>query len=443
MRSLRTITTVYSIAFVLAILSASIVLYVVSARSLVSEVDTRLSTESSTLLDDGGQDLALVSARVRQNEALRANSDLSYLLVDPRGTALAGKLRMRIPAPGFSNVEYTDGVEGIDRGRALATRLNDGSHLLLVADYGPVEDFNLRVLQIGTVALLIILAIGLFGSLAFSRAISARIEATTQIAESIIRGELDRRMPIDGTGGVFDRQAAVLNTMLDRIQSLMLNLQQISSDVAHDLRTPLMRLRNNASRLVAVTPSHVQARDLKQIVAQSEQLLVLFGAILRITEVEAGSRRAYFKPVDLGALALELVATFSPAVEAGGGRLQGGAVEGLVIEGDRELISQALINLVDNAGKYAGPGAEIVLTVTLRGDEAYIVVSDDGPGIAVQDRETALRRFGRLDGSRSRPGNGLGLSLVASAARLHGGRLLLQDANPGLAAIIALPLTSE
>lgn len=439
-QSLRAITAFYGLAFVVAILAASAIFYMVSIRSLIEDVDARLSIERSVLLAGaGGSDLVSLGARIGRHEALRDKSDLSYLLADRMGRPLVGRLRMRLPPAGFSDVDYDDGVEGIDHGRALLTRLADGSSLLLIADYGPLEAFNARMVQAGALILPVILAIGVLGGVVLSRAIGRRIEATVRIAESIMHGELDKRMPRDGSNGAFDRQAAVFNAMLDRIQSLMGNLQQVSSDVAHDLRTPLSRLRTTAARLAVTAPSEVRSEDLQNMLMQSEQLLAVFGAILRIAEVETGSRRAHFGPVDLGALALELTATFAPFIEEGGGSLTALATQPVVIDGDRELLSQALINLIDNAAKYAGPGAHIKLSVDKSQDEIRIAVSDDGPGIALQDRDKALRRFGRLDESRSKPGNGLGLSLVTSVARLHGGRFTLGDAKPGFVALIVLP----
>lgn len=441
--SLRSITVLYLSAFIVSVLASAIITYVIASQSLIRQVDTRLATEASALAVGGnGQGRASLIARLQRNQALQANSDLSYMLVDRAGRRLAGRLRMRLPDPGFSDVEYTDGVEGVDHGRALVKRLEDGSALLLVADYSPIEDFNAKVAEIGGAFLLLTIAIGVLGGIALSRAVSRRIDSTTLIADSIIRGELNRRMPFDGSGGVFDRQAVVLNAMLDRIQLLMTNMQHVTSDIAHDLRTPLARLRNTAARLVELSPPNQVSRELDGIVAQSEKILGLFGAILRIAEVEAGSRRTYFAAVDLGALANELVATFSPSIEAEGGKFILGHIEAQEINGDRELLSQSLINLIDNSRKYAGPAALIELVIKRLGTSVRIVVKDCGPGIPPQDREKALRRFGRLDDSRTLPGNGLGLPLVASVARLHGGELTLDDANPGLVAKIELPLQS-
>ncbi len=441
LRSLRSITLAYGAAFALAMLTAITVVYVLAARSIVRGLDTRLSTEASALAGGTGKfDMALTVENLRRHEALRANADLSYLLVDPKGHALAGNLRIPVPAIGYSNLDYYDGAEGLDRGRALTTRLAGGVTLVIVADLSPVEDFNGRMLQISTILFAVTIVIGMLGALAFSRTIGRRIEANTRIAYSIINGELGWRMPYDGTKGAFDRQAAVLNDMLDRIQMLVVNLQQISSDVAHDIRTPLARLHSSAARLAARSGSAPDAAEIKQIVIQSEQILALFGAILRISEVEAGNRRRYFSAVDLRALTLEVIATIAPAIDLQGGRINAGHLDSVIIIGDRELIAQALINLIDNAGKYAGQAASISLSIILRIDVVALVVQDDGPGIPAEDHAKAMRRFGRLDSSRSMPGNGLGLSLVDAITRLHGGSFALHDAQPGLAATLTLPL---
>lgn len=405
------------------------------------EVDSRLSTESAAILGrSGGSDLAQVERRVAEREG-RKNDDLSYLVVDQAGLRLAGSLAMEVPKPGFSDVDFTDGVEGIDHGRALATPLAHGATLLLVADYGPVEDLNRRLLQIGAITLSVVIGIGVIAGFALSRSIARRIEATAQIAASIMAGKMDQRMPLDGTGGAFDRQATVLNAMLDRIQELMANLQQISSDVAHDLRTPLSLLRSNLASIVSLAPGKILRNDVEKVLAQSDELLALFKAILRISEIEAGSRRTYFVKVDLCELVNEIVATFAASVELSDQTLIAGRIDMASIIGDRELIAQALINLVENAAKHAGSGTQITLSVERMRQFVAMTVRDNGPGIASRHHGRALQRFGRLDSSRSKPGHGLGLSLVDSIARLHGGRFMLGDANPGLIVTIQLPLS--
>lgn len=438
MISLRATMMFYASIFMLGVFLTSGAVYLIVSRSLVSEVDSRLSTESVALLGQrGGRNIAEVKRRISERERRKGN-DLSYLLVDKAQSRIAGNLAMRVPQPGFSDLDFTDGVEGIDHGRALTARLPDGGRLLVIADYGPLEDLNQRLLQVGAIALAAIITIGMLAGFAFSRSIGRRIEANARAAESIMVGRMDERMLLDGSGGAFDRQAAVLNKMLDRIQTLVTHLQHISSEVAHDLRSPLSVLRSNLALLASRHAGQINPADIEKALVQCDKILSLFKAILRIAEIEDGSRRAFFKVVDLDELVGGIVATYLEMVEASGQRLELGRVDRATTVGDSELIAQALINLVENAIKHAGTGARILMSVECTAYHVTMTVRDDGRGIAPQDRVEALRRFGRLDGSRASSGNGLGLSIVDAIARLHGGQFVLDDAKPGLIAAIRL-----
>jgi signal transduction histidine kinase len=276
--------------------------------------------------------------------------------------------------------------------------------------------------------------------MAMTASISRRIDATTRTAESIVAGDLKQRMPFDGSGGAFDRQALVLNRMLDQIEALMTQLRQISADVAHDLRVPLGLLRGKLLVMSEKEADQLSPEDVEAALLQSERIIALFAAILRISEVESGSRREAFAPVDLHKLIADVATTFAPIAEGQSKTLLMDASDAATIEGDVELIAQAVINLVENALKYTEAGTCITLQVQRRAAHAVLTVRDNGPGIAQADHDTALRRFGRLDGSRSKAGHGLGLSLVTTIARAHGGDLSLGDANPGLVTTLRFPI---
>jgi signal transduction histidine kinase len=439
-RPLWMTTLLYGTLFALGLLLSGVAIYYVAMHSLIADVDARLMTESRAILGDKTDTpLSEIQRRIAERKWHESDDDLAYLLVSGAGRVISGNVRLQLPAEGFSDVEFLEQSGKPDHGRALAVRGSDQSLLVLVADYGPVEELNATLVWIGALSLLATVVIGGVAGLAMTASISRRIEATTRTANSIMAGDMKQRMPFDGSGGAFDRQAAVLNRMLDRIEALMDQLRQISADVAHDLRTPLAILRNKLLAMSEEKPGDIATVDVESALSQSEGLIALFAAILRITEVESGSRRDTFAHVDLHTLMAEIASTFAPIAEEQGKTLLLGTSDAVSVEGDRELLAQAVINLLENALKYTDAGTRITLTISNRAASAVLTVRDDGPGIAPQDREIALRRFGRLDESRSKPGHGLGLSLVASIARAHGGDLVLKDALPGLIAEFLIP----
>jgi signal transduction histidine kinase len=245
-------------------------------------------------------------------------------------------------------------------------------------------------------------------------------------------GDLAQRVPERGTDDDLDRLASTLNRMLDRVAELMDGLRQVSSAVAHELRTPLARLRQRleAARSARSSPEHEAAID--DALLELDAVLDTFGALLRIAQIEAGTCRTGFTDVDLGAIAESVVEAFGPAAEDAGKTLVAAIAPGAHVRGDRELLSQLLANLVENGIRHTPGGVRIEVGVAPTGTGARAVVADDGPGVPAQERERVLRRFQRLERSRDVPGTGLGLSLVAAIADLHGARIVLEDNAPGL-----------
>jgi signal transduction histidine kinase len=262
-----------------------------------------------------------------------------------------------------------------------------------------------------------------------------RLQAIAGTAEAIIGGDMERRIPVGPRNDEFDRLARSLNAMLERIAGLLDNVRQVSSDVAHDLRTPLARLRNQLETGLAGDRSGVVADAIRRV----DELLSLFAAILRIAEVESGNIRALFGRVDLSALLRELAESFAPAMADQGHELSWSVDPGLVTHGDRELIAQAVINLLDNAQRHTPKGTGIRLALHAADGRVRLSVADKGPGVPVSDRELIVRRFTRLDQSRTTPGHGLGLNLVAAVARLHSAGLDFEDNRPGLVVTLDFP----
>ncbi|MEA3067080.1 MAG: hypothetical protein QOK41_487, partial [Sphingomonadales bacterium] len=275
------------------------------------------------------------------------------------------------------------------------------------------------------------------GAMLFGSYLRRRLNSISGTAKVIIGGDIRERMPVSGSGDEIDQLAGTLNRMLDRIEGLLENLRQVSSDVAHDLRTPLSRLRTQLERSKQMTED--PADVIEGAIAQLDQVLSLFGAILRIAEVEAGETRRYFTTVDLTALTTELVESCAPALQDQGHTLLWSVEPGLMVRGDRELLAQAAINLIENAQRHTPVGTVIRLTLVATGDSLCLQVVDNGPGVATSDLPRIVKRFARLETSRNTAGYGLGLNLVSAVARLHGGRLILRNDAPGLSVTIELP----
>jgi signal transduction histidine kinase len=270
-----------------------------------------------------------------------------------------------------------------------------------------------------------------------SRNLLRRVEQVNRTSERVMAGNLSDRVPLRGTSDEFDQLAVNLNRMLDQIERLMTAMREVTDDVAHDLRTPLSRLRTRLERAL-VAPSEVgasagsaQNEAIRAAIEEADRLLATFNALLRIAELESGARHDQTEPLDLSEVARSAAELYEPVAEEKGFTLTVLAEPGVTIRGDRHLLSQALANLLDNAIKYAG-GGELELRVFPEDGQAVLEVTDQGPGIAEADRQSVLDRFVRLEPSRTTPGNGLGLSLVRAIVQRHDGSVTLDDNSPGL-----------
>ena len=275
--------------------------------------------------------------------------------------------------------------------------------------------------------------IGVALSLLTSLLVLRRVEAVGAASRAIMAGDLGARIPVGRRGDEFDRLAAQLNAMLDRIGELVEDVRQVTNDVAHDLRTPLARLRQRletARRKAASVADYEAAAD--AAIAETDAVLATFTAMLRIAQIEAGTRRAGFAPVDLSGLLAGLAETYAAVAEDRGQSLRAAVEPGVVVTGDKELLAQLFANLIENALTHTPPGSRIEVALARDGGGPVATVADDGPGVPAAMRERVLKRFVRLEASRSTPGSGLGLASVAAIARLHGLGLGLADDRPGL-----------
>lgn len=374
-----------------------------------------------------------------------------YFLADEHGNKAAGNLS-RLPPEFATNQQggvfvYTGSRGGVSEERlavAIPVEVGDGMRLFIgrdIEDQRRYADSVRHVFLIGFGALSIL---GLAGGLAISRFILDRMDEINQTAQSIMEGDLTRRIPVQGGGGELERLSQNLNAMLDRIEGLMISLREVSDNIAHDLKTPLNRLRNSAEAALMDARGEAAYREgLERTIEKADELIKTFNALLLIARLEAAPLQDSLEQFDLSQLVEDVSELYIPAAEEAGFVLSVEVAGGPAILANRQLIGQAISNLIDNAIKYSrtsGPGSAItVRSGPLATGGAVISVGDRGPGIPASDRERVLKRFVRLEESRTLPGTGLGLSLVAAVARLHGGELVLEDNEPGLRAVLRLP----
>ena len=395
-------------------------------------------------------------ASVIQQRVERPSSSL-YLLTNVSGESLAGNLDAVslavLGSPGWAEITYRKADEtGVRRAHRALVRvyvLPSGFRLLVGRDIEEREQFRGIIARVMRWSLALVVVLGLAAGVFVSRRVLKRIDAMTETSRTIMAGDLSGRIPVTGSGDELDRLADSFNLMLERIDELMRGLKEVSDNIAHDLKTPLTRLRNRAEAALREPPSEERLRAaLQQMIEESDQLIRVFDALLMIARAEAGQARDAMTEVDVAAIAQDVAELYEPLAEEKGLALTVSTEPDLKTRGNRELLGQALANLVDNAIKYgtpadgAAPANRPAVAIAARngGDAITLSVADQGPGIPESDRDRVLDRFVRLEASRSRPGSGLGLSLAAAVARLHGGALTLRDNAPGLRAEIRLPL---
>ena len=351
---------------------------------------------------------------------------------------------------GWAEFPYTVNTpEGAEehRARAFHIQLRGGFTLIVGRDVEERLQFSNLIQQSLVVALVMIAGLGLAGGLLMSRNFLTRIDSIGETSRNIMAGDLSERMPVTGTGDELDRLSLSLNAMLDQIERLMTGMKEVTDNVAHDLKTPLTRLKARVEDALRSQSPEQHRAALEQTLHESDELLKTFASLLSIARTEAGEARTGLESTDITELVEELGELYEPIAEEAAGTLEVFATKGLKVKGDRQLLAQAVTNLLDNALKYAvwesdngnHPDLAVRLRADRQGNEVVIEVSDNGPGIPKADRARVVERFVRLDKSRSKPGSGLGLSLASGVASLHRGRLELTDAEPGLRARLYLP----
>jgi signal transduction histidine kinase len=447
--------------FLFALFAASLLGYFAwNTRRMINEqITTTVNAEIGEIeiiyARRGLQGLATTLGR----RTLRPGANL-YLVTTPVGTAFGGNVESLSPgvmaSTGWTETAYRRlDEQDTANHRALVrvTQLDNGFRLLVGRDLEERRRLFGIVAKAAQWSLLVVIVLGLGGGIFVARRVLHRIDAMTGTTQRIMAGDLTGRLPVGRSGDELDRLAENLNAMLERIEALMMGLKEVSDNIAHDLKTPLTRLRNRAEEALASSGSEAEYRAaLERTIEESDGLIRTFNALLMIARAESGQARGNMDDFDAADVAKGIHELYEPLAEDDGLTLRVKA-EAARLHGNRELISQALANLVENAIKYGKPdpavqpldaavaarSREILIEARREGASVLLSVTDHGPGIPEGDRKHAVERFVRLEASRTLPGSGLGLSLASAVATLHGGELRLGDAHPGLIATLAIP----
>jgi signal transduction histidine kinase len=454
------LTLVY--LFLFALFAASLLAYFAwnTRRMITEQISTTVNAETGEVTDIFQRRGLRGLVFTIENRALRPGANL-YLVTTPAGLAIAGNVGSLAPGvmgtEGWSETFYRrlDDQDSMDH-RALVhvTELSGGFRLLIGHDLEERRRLFAIVAKAAQWSILVVVVLGIGGGIFVAKRVLQRIDAMTGTTRRIMAGDLSGRLPVGRSGDELDRLAENLNAMLERIEALMVGLKEVSDNIAHDLKTPLTRLRNRAEEALAKSGCEADYRAaLERTIEESDGLIRTFNALLMIARAESGQARGNMDDFDAADVASGIHELYEPLAEDDGMSLHLKTVP-TPLHANRELIGQALANLVENAIKYGKPtppaasqggqvvsldSRQILIEARREGDEVLLSVTDHGPGIPEGDRKHAVERFVRLDSSRSQPGSGLGLSLASAVATLHGGELRLGDGHPGLVATLAIP----
>ncbi len=417
--------------------------YWLAASYMLRQADETIEAEIEGLAERYRlSGLTGLTASIRERLDRRPQGSSIYLLTDAAGAPIVGNLNRWPPAEpdqsGFLDFELVAGPgEPPHRARAKPFVIRGGFQLLVGRDLEELESVRSLLLRTMAWGLALILALALLGAVVVSRSRIRRIAKIDEVLGEVMAGDLSRRLPLEGTSDDIEDLAEKLNRMLGELSNLVEGVRRVSDSIAHDLRTPLARLKTRLERLRKGRP---EEEEIGQAIEEADRLLAMFGAVLRIARIESGERgRAAFAEVDLTSLVDDVAELYRPVIEEKGSRLSIHNAPSVLVRGDRDMLFQAVANLVDNAIKHTPGGGRIEISLAPTDGGAAIVVADDGPGVPPEEREKVRERFYRLDHSRTTPGAGLGLSLVSAVAARHGGELRLEDNAPGLRAVLVLP----
>ncbi|MCZ2328510.1 sensor histidine kinase [Bartonella sp. F02] len=446
------LSALYILLFMLVAAGLSVYMTAFSVSLLTNQTEHALREELKRIesaYEYGGLALLIrtIDYRSRQPGAFL------YLVTDPMGRILAGNVaRIQVgllKQEGFLSDSFLYSRFGergqISKHRALAIVVNlpNAMKLLVGRDLDEAERFSAVIRKAVIIALAAMMGGALLIWFFVGRRALQRIDHVTEASQRLMNGDFSGRLPVSGSGDEFDRLSINLNVMLDRIEELNVGLRQVSDNIAHDLRTPLTRLRNRAEEALSGKKTEREYRQaLDDVIIVSDQLIRTFNAILMISRIEASCSIEHLETMNMRSILEDAVELYEPFAEESGVILRLGQIFDKELKLNRELIAQSIFNLIDNAIKYASHNnkkAEVFLSMESCGESLRVVVSDNGPGISADKYEKVMERFVRLEESRTQSGFGIGLSIAKAVMKLHGGELILENANPGLRAILFFP----
>lgn len=439
-------TLLHATSFVLVLSGALAFLYWSTLSAHETELDAKIENDAEDLHDKLArvETVTEMAAIVSRTTSRRAGQTTVYMLATKSRQYVAGNLR-EWPAGIEKRGDLLEfPLEGNESARGRAYDLPTGDQLLVARNVSERERFRILIRNAFAGALVLTVIIGVSGAYLLSRRVSRHLDEINQNSEAILQGDLDLRMPETGRGDEFDELSHNLNRMLDRISTLMSAMREVTDDIAHDMRSPISRLRSRIEVALLGKDDPIEYRAaLEGTIEDADAILSMFNALLTIAHAESGEPRKSFEPIDLRKIVSDAVEIYEPAAEDAGLTLTMDESPSVPSFGNPSLLGQAVTNLLDNAIKYVPSGGHVRCRVETSDGRARIVVADDGPGVPDEFASRAFDRFSRLEASRTSPGSGLGLSLVRAIAHLHEGDVGLFDARPGLAVSVDLPVREE
>lgn len=407
-------------------------------QSVRDALRDQMAVMRADLEHEGVGALVQMMAHERSGEA---GSHLYYRIVTPQGAAVDGGLPGAVTRiAGYGEIELAAaGGDQVQRLVTLTERTEDGSVLSVGRDTSALTELQTSTRRLGLWGTVGLIGLALIGGFTTSVLFIRRLDQVNAAAAKIMEGDLTERLPAIGFGREFDDLSANLNQMLSRLENAMDALREVSVNVAHDLRTPLTRLRSTLEG-VSLAPTAARDQMIQAAIAETDEILAIFAALMRISQIEGGQGREAFKELDLTELAARVVDVYTPEVEASGRHLRTVLSPAAMIRGDAAMLNQALANLIENSLIHTRPGAAITVEVSQVSEGVRLVVRDDGEGVPAADLPRLGQRFFRSDRSRSAPGSGLGLAMVFAVAGIHGARHVAGNRDPGFEVELTFPL---
>ncbi len=436
------LSLIYALTFSLLAATAMGFIYLTTKKELMNQTDARLQLEADILINQyRAKDIDALFESLQQKQHDRRTSFFIYVLVHreqkdittgfvPEYTTADGRQAFATLPMGV--LLKTDEEHDHDPVRVLLTQLPNGYQLLVARDLNDQQKVLRKIFNTVVLTILVTLALALIVGMIFGQQVLRRIEKVRKTAGEIIEGDLSQRMPVNRRNNEFDQLSRTINSMLQRLEQLMHGMRNVTDNLAHDLRKPLNRIRNRLEVILLEPRDDDTYREtIARTVEDTEELIATFNALLSIARAESGERRQDWDEVDLTGLLEQMAELYEAAAEEEALSFSADIERGLKLHGNRQLLAQAITNLLDNAMKFTPSGGRVTLTATRNNGSITVAVEDTGPGIPEPERERIFERFVRLDSARSTPGSGLGLSLVKAVASLHQAEVVVSGRNPG------------